>query len=205
MPYPAHVTVRETLRDGRPVVYRPLRPSDERALRDFFYSHSDETVYLRYGTPLKHLSPRQIQHFVSVDYDQRMAIGAFLPRSEDMAPGDEDVLIGVGRYDLDRTTNLAECAFTVHDDFQNQGIGSRLLRMLVRFAAARNIDGFTAQVLARNARMLHVFQKWCSPLSTKIDGGTYEVAFRFADLPRNRRLRDDPAAPSEDGTTSSGS
>ncbi|MFM8411727.1 MAG: acetyl-CoA hydrolase/transferase family protein, partial [Alphaproteobacteria bacterium] len=43
MPYPAHVMVRETLRDGRPVVYRPLRPSDERALRDFFYSHSDET------------------------------------------------------------------------------------------------------------------------------------------------------------------
>ena len=35
-------------------------------------------------------------------------------------------LIGVGRYDLDRTTNMAECAFTVHDDFQNQGIGSRL-------------------------------------------------------------------------------
>ena len=146
------------------------RPSDERALRDFFYSHSDETIYLRYGTPLKHLSPRQIQHFVSVDYDQRMAIGAFLPHSEDTAPGDEDVLIGVGRYDLDRTTNLAECAFTIHDDFQNQGIGSRLLRMLMRFAAARNIDGFTAQVLARNARMLHVFQKWGSPLSTKIDG-----------------------------------
>lgn len=199
MPYPAHVTVRETLRDGRPVVYRPLRPADERALRDFFYTHSDETIYLRYGTPLKHLSARQVQHFVSVDYDERMAIGAFLPRSEETAPGDEDVLVGIGRYDLDRTTNLAECAFTIHDDFQNQGIGSRLLRMLIRYAAARNIDGFTAQVLARNARMLHVFQKWCSPLTTRIDGGTYDVAFRFADLPRSHRLREEaPGGPEAD-------
>jgi len=191
MAYPAHLATRDRLRDGRAVVYRALRPSDERALRDFFYSHSDETIYLRYGTPLKHLSAQQIQHFVSVDYDQRMAIGAFLPRSEDTAPGDEDFLVGVGRYDLDRTTNFAECAFTVHDDFQDQGIGGRLLRMLVRYAAGRNIDGFDAQVLARNSRMLHVFRKWCSPLTTRIEDGTYEISFRFADLPRSHRLRDE--------------
>ncbi|MEY4949317.1 MAG: hypothetical protein RL698_1528 [Pseudomonadota bacterium] len=196
--YPAHVATTERLRDGRTVVYRPLRPTDERALRDFFYSHSDETVYLRYGTPLKHLSARQIQHFVSVDYEERMAIGAFLPRTEDTAPGDEDVLIGVGRYDLDRTTNFAECAFTIHDDFQNQGIGSRLLRKLIRFAAARNIEGFTAQVLARNSRMLRVFQKWCSPLTTRISDGVCDVSFRFADLPRSHRARDEGAS-SPDG------
>jgi acyl-CoA hydrolase/GNAT superfamily N-acetyltransferase len=189
LPYPADVTATAPLRDGRRVTYRPLRPSDERALRDLFYTHSDETVYLRYGTPLKRLSPEQIQRFVTLDYDERMAIGAFLVGQPDTAPGDEDTLIGVGRYDLDRATNLAECAFTVHDEFQNSGIGAVLLRMLMRFARRRHIEGFTAQVLTRNSRMLHLFQKWCSPIRTSITDGAYEISFRFADIDKARRKR----------------
>jgi acyl-CoA hydrolase/RimJ/RimL family protein N-acetyltransferase len=195
LPYPTEVIATAPLRDGRHVTYRPLRPDDERALRDLFYSHSDETVYLRYGTPMKRLSTEQIQRFVTLDYDERMAIGAFLGTSIDTAPGDEEMLIGVGRYDLDRATNFAECAFTVHDDFQEQGIGSSLLRMLMRFARKRHIEGFTAQVLARNSRMLHVFQKWCSPLTTTIDGGAYHLSFRFADIDKTRRRRHREALP----------
>jgi len=195
MPYPADLVTAARLRDGRRIRYRALRADDERALRDLFYSHSDETVVLRYGTPLKRLTPQQIQHFVTLDYDERMAIGAFVTSSEETAPGDEEMLVGVGRYDLDRATNLAECAFTVHDSFQNHGIGGTLLRMLMRFARRRHIEGFTAQVLIRNARMLHVFQKWCSPLTTSISDGTYQISFRFADIEKSRRRRGREEAP----------
>jgi acyl-CoA hydrolase/GNAT superfamily N-acetyltransferase len=189
LPYPVDAVTTARLRSGQRVTYRPLRPDDERALRDLFYSHSDETVYLRYGTPLKRLSPEQLQRFVTLDYDERMAIGAFLVGEQETAIGDETLLIGVGRYDLDRATNFAECAFTVHDDYQGHGIGGTLLRLLVRFARRRHIEGFTAQVLARNSRMLHVFQKCCSPLTTTISDGTYEVRFRFADIDKARRKR----------------
>lgn len=185
--YPSEVTTRTPLPDGRVLVYRALHPSDERALRDFFYSHSDETVYLRYGTPLKRLGPSQVQHFVTLDYEERMAIGAFVADSADVAPGDESELVGVGRYDLDRATNVAECAFTIDDSFQNQGIGGALLRMLARYARSRGIDGFTAQVLAQNARMLHVFRKWFSTVSTQVSNGTCVVSFRLADLRREGR------------------
>jgi GNAT superfamily N-acetyltransferase len=185
--YPADAVGTEELRDGRRVNYRPLRPDDERALRDFFYSHSDETVHLRYGTPMKRLTLQQIQKFVTLDYDARMAIGAFLETAGDGAPGDAELLIGIGRYDLDPATNFAECAFTVHDDYQNQGLGSALLRRLTHLARQRQIEGFTAQVLVRNGRMMHVFQKWCSPLETRIADGVYYVSFRFADIDKARR------------------
>ncbi len=185
-PYPIDAVTEGKLRDGRPVLFRPLRPDDERALRDFFHSHSDETIYLRYGTPLKRLSPVQVQRFVTLDYDRRMAFGAFIAATDD--PGAErDRLVGVARYDLDPTTNLAECAFVVHDDLQNQGIGTQLLHLLMRYARSRGIEGFTAQVLARNSRMMHVFSRWCSPMTSRLVDGNYEISFRFKDIDKARR------------------
>lgn len=185
-PYPVETVSEGSLRDGRRVLFRPLRPDDERALRDFFHSHSDETVYLRYGTPLKRLAPKQVQHFVTLDYDQRMAIGAFVAPGEARG-SDLDRLIGVARYDLDPGTNLAECAFVIHDDFQGQGLGTQLLLKLMRYARSRQIDGFTAQVLARNVRMMRVFAKSCSPMTSRLVEGNYELSFRFSQIDKARR------------------
>jgi RimJ/RimL family protein N-acetyltransferase len=185
-PYPNEAVSEGTLRGGSRVLFRPLRPDDERALRDFFHSHSDETVYLRYGTPLKRLQPKQVQHFVTLDYDQRMAIGAFVAPGEQRG-SDLDRLIGVARYDLEPSTNLAECAFVIHDDFQGQGLGTLLLQKLMRYARSRHIDGFTAQVLARNVRMMRVFAKSCSPMTSRLVEGNYELSFRFRQIDKARR------------------
>lgn len=193
LPYPDGLVARTTLRDGRPALHRPLRPDDERALRDFFHSHSQETVYLRYGVAMKRLTAAQVQHFVTLDYDRRMAIGVFVSRDGDAA--DEfDELIGVARYDVDPATNFAECAFTVHDDFQNQGVGTALLRRIIQAARERHIEGFTAQVLASNGRMLHVFTRWCSPLESRLEDGVYTVRFRFADVDKAFLHQDRPAS-----------
>jgi acyl-CoA hydrolase/RimJ/RimL family protein N-acetyltransferase len=205
-PYPVEAVSESSLRDGRRVLFRPLRPDDERALRDFFHSHSDETVYLRYGTPMKRLSSKQVQRFVTLDYDQRMAIGAFV------APGDTrgsdlDRLIGIARYDLDPGTNLAECAFVIHDDFQGQGLGTKLLHELMRYGRSRQIDGFTAQVLARNVRMMRVFARSCSPMTSRLVDGNYELSFRFKQIDKARRqeARAARAAGSASGASAPGS
>lgn len=203
-PYPTEAVSEGTLKDGRPVLFRPLRPDDERALRDFFHSHSDETVYLRYGTPLKRLAPKQVQHFVTLDYDHRMAIGAFVAPS-DTHGSDLDRLIGIARYDLDPSTSLAECAFVIHDDFQGQGLGTQLLQKLIRFARTRQIDGFTAQVLARNVRMMRVFAKSCSPMTSRLADGNYELEFRFSQIDKARRQEARAAAARAKGEPSGAS
>jgi acyl-CoA hydrolase/GNAT superfamily N-acetyltransferase len=182
-PYPKELERWVTLRDGLEMIFRPMKPTDERALRDLFYSHSEETVYMRYMTPVKQLSVRQIQEFVTLDYHTHLAIAAFLVHD------DTEEMIAVARYLLDPTTNMAEVAFTVHDDYQNRGIGRFLLESMKKIAQSRGIAGFTAQVLTTNSRMLHLFHKVYSPLRSETSAGVYNISCRFAEIDQLQRQR----------------
>lgn len=182
-PYPKELERWATLKGGLEVFFRPIRPTDERLLRDLFYSHSDQTVYMRYLTPVKKLSLKQIQQFVTLDYDQHMAMAGFLVHE------DTEEMIAVGRYIVEPKTNMAEVAFTVHDDYQNRGIGRFLLECLKDIAQQRGVAGFTADVLATNTRMLHLFHQCYSPLRSVIEAGVYKLSCRFSEIDQLRRQR----------------
>lgn len=188
LPYPKELERWVTLRDGVEIFFRPMKPADERLLRDLFYSHSEETVYMRYLTPVKKLSVRQIQEFVTLDYKDHLAIAGFLVHD------DMEEMIAVARYVLDPKTNMAEVAFTVHDDYQNRGIGHFLLEYMKDIAQQRGIGGFTAQVLGSNSRMLHLFHKVYSPLRSEIEAGVYNISCRFTEIDQYRRQHR-PAGP----------
>ena len=57
-----------------------------------------------------------------------------------------------------RDPHTAEAAFAVADDFQEKGIGTRLLEQLAPRAAAHGIEAFIAEVLPENRAMLSVFE-----------------------------------------------
>jgi len=158
---------------GNRLFIRPLRIEDEDAIRDMFYSLSDQSVYLRFFTPRKTLPHPKAQLEVLLDYDEKLAIGAFLGEP----PGEK--LVGVARYILDRPTNLAEAAVEVRDDWQDQGIGSFLLRYLIQIAKKRGITGFTAMVLVENRKMMKVLHRSGYKLKTKFEEGAYQIEFRF--------------------------
>ena len=181
LPYPKELECWETFKGGLEVFFRPLKPSDERLLRDLFYSHSEETVSMRFLTPLKELPLRLIQEFVTLDYETHLAIAGFLVHD------DAEEMIAVGRYVLDRKSNMAEVAFTVHDDYQNRGIGHFLLEHVKKIAQGRGVAGFTGQVLATNRRMLHLFHKVYSPLRSEVKGGIYTISCRFTEIDQYRR------------------
>ncbi|MEK7389227.1 MAG: GNAT family N-acetyltransferase [Elusimicrobiota bacterium] len=127
-PYPVECETKMLMRGGSSMEIRPLRTTDERALRDLFYSHSAETIMARYGQPLKTLSREQVLEFVTLDYGARMALGAF------ERLGRASRLLGVVRWDGAGGTSDANLSLTIHDDFQGRGIGSFLVRMLLRHA-----------------------------------------------------------------------
>jgi acyl-CoA hydrolase/GNAT superfamily N-acetyltransferase len=145
-PYPAECETRLSLADGSALEVRPLKASDERALRDLFYSHSEATVSARYGRPVKRLTRAQIQEFVTLDYDARMALGAF------ERTGRASRLLGVARWERGEQGE-AEVALTIHDDFQERGIGSFLMRMLLRHARRVGQKTLFATYVWGNARM----------------------------------------------------
>jgi len=68
-------------------------------------------------------------------------------------------IVCVGRYVVEPTTEFAEVAFMVRDDYQRRGIGTRLVKDLVRVARANGVKGFEADVLGDNVAGMKVFHK----------------------------------------------
>lgn len=161
------------LDDGTQVNFRSIRPTDEAATRDLFYSLSQETVYYRYMTHLTRISHRQIHNFVYIDHRHDVAMVGSVPD----AAGEQ--IIAIGRYYLNPKTNLAEVAFVVRDEWQNRGIGKFMFRYLVNIARRNGIRGFTAEVLRDNKSMQAVFNKSGLKIKSSLAEGVYSFEMDF--------------------------
>ena len=172
--YPKNLETYKTFKDNLVIFFRPVKPSDERTLQEFFYSLSDGSIYRRYFTSKKTLLHKEAQWLVNLDYREQMAIVGIKKDEK----GNEKI-ITVGRYLLDRTTNMAEVDFTVGDQYQNKKVGGFLLEYLIQIAKEQGISGFTAEALATNPAMLKVFYKSGCVIKSILDGGSYSISFRF--------------------------
>ena len=161
------------LNDGTLLNIRPIHPTDEPRMRDLFYKLSEATIYYRFMSHQKRVSRHQIQDFVYIDHRNDVTIVGTLPE----AYGEE--IIVVGSYYLDQKTNLAEVAFVVSDKWQNHGIGTFLLKHLMRIARRNGIRGFTAEVLTDNKSMQAVVNKSNCKVSSRLSGNVYSYEMDF--------------------------
>jgi len=146
--YPSAWAIDAVLSDGGTVHIRPIRPDDAAAHRAFFAHQSQQSVYFRFFGPRSALTDREVTHFTTVDYHDRMAFVAFL----------RDEMIAIGRYERLAGTDEAEVAFAVADEHQGRGLATLLLEYLATYAATQGITRFSADTLIDNRRMLEVFQ-----------------------------------------------
>jgi acyl-CoA hydrolase/GNAT superfamily N-acetyltransferase len=159
-------------KDGLELTMRPAEPTDEDRLADAFYGLSEETVHRRFHAPLRSMPRSRLREAVSFDPKTSMMLVVVDNRDG------EDRIVAAGRYDRDPATNAAEVAFTVTDEWQDRGIGTRLVTRLVELAREQGIAEFTAEVLATNGRMLHVFHRSApAPVESTLDAGVYHVRF----------------------------
>jgi RimJ/RimL family protein N-acetyltransferase len=152
VPEPDPLSVHVELRDGTPILIRPLGPQDRERLRRGFARLSTRTRYRRFGIPLRRLSDTQLRSLTEIDRANHMAWLAI-----DAAQGDRGV--GVARYvRLPDEPDVAEAAVVVGDDYQTKGLGSILLGMLGAAASANGIERFRAYVLTENTPMLEILR-----------------------------------------------
>ncbi len=161
------------------VLVRPIRITDENKMADLFYTLSDEAKYKRWMQVITSMPHRTLMYYMDVDYEARMALAI-----ETQPEEGESEIVGVARYHLDPGTNFAEAAFVLRDDWQGKGLGTALLKQLIAIARAKGVSGFTAEVLAENKAMLHVFHKSGLNIRSHLEGGIYSLTMPFhEDLP----------------------
>ena len=173
--YPEEFEARAQMKDGATVFMRPIRPTDEPAMRDLFYSFSKDTVFYRFFSYLKAMPHEKLSKFVNVDYENEMAIVATLKHA-----GEEKV-IGSARYYVDKATGLAEYAIEVQDDYQNKGAGTILFNHLIKVAKMKGIKGFVGYVLDSNTRAYRLMTRTGFPIETTWEDGVYTLTMRFKD------------------------
>jgi GNAT superfamily N-acetyltransferase/acyl CoA:acetate/3-ketoacid CoA transferase beta subunit len=161
------------LNDGTMLNFRPIHPTDEARMRDLFYKLSEATMYYRFMSHRKIVPRKQIQDFVYIDHRKDVTIVGTLPEAHG-----EDIL-AIGSYYLDPTTNLAEVAFVVSDEWQNHGIGTFLLKHLMRIARRNGIRGFTAEVLLENKSMQAVINKSNTKVTSEVGSGVVSYQMDF--------------------------
>jgi len=70
-------------------------------------------------------------------------------------------------------------AFVVSDQWQDHGIGTFLLKHLMRVARRNGIRGFTAEVLTDNKSMQAVINKSNYKIQSKLNGNVYSYEMDF--------------------------
>lgn len=172
-PYPRRHETTKTFEKDLKIFFRPIQPTDEALLKELFYSHSEKTIINRYFTLVRHLSHEQVQKFVTLDYRDDFALVGLIPHEG------REKIICVGRYFRNPAGREAEAAFTVHDDYQRHGLGSYLLKRLIAIARENGITAFTADVLAENQAMLHIFQKAAGKMETHLEDAICHLRFEL--------------------------
>ena len=164
------------LRDGGTLRLRAPVSDDGESLLRFFRELSSRSLYLRFhGRPT--VDERLVDPALDPDWDERGALVAAVSEAG------ADRVVALANYVRLRDLTTAEVAFTVADDHQGRGIGTRLLERLAAIAAAHGIERFVGEVMADNAAMIGVFEGVGFEVSRSLDGGEVEMTFPIAPTP----------------------
>jgi acetyltransferase len=157
-PYPMQYVRPWTLRNGIPVTIRPIRPEDEPLMVTFHETLSARSVYLRWLHMLN-LSQRtaheEMIRMCFIDYDRELALVA----DYDNPQTGQHEIIGVGSLIKEQGAKSAEVALLVTDRFQRQGLGTELLRQLIKFGRDEKLQRLTGDILLENRGMQEICKK----------------------------------------------
>jgi len=162
-PYPAQYVSPWRLTDGTPVTIRPIRPEDEPLMVKFHQSLSEQSVYLRYFHMIglsQRVAHERLIRICFIDYDREMALVA---ERQNADTGAHEIL-GVGRLSKRHGANEAEFAVLVSDPFHHHGLGTELVRRLLRVGRDESLDRITAEILPEN----HGMQQICQALGFQL-------------------------------------
>jgi RimJ/RimL family protein N-acetyltransferase len=144
----------ETLKDGRTVTMRAIRPDDKATILKGIDLFSEDSLYKRFHGAKSGFTDQELKFYTEIDYRHHVALLAVLKNS--------DPAIGGGRfivYDKSLSPLRAELAFAVVDSFQGLGVATLIFKHLIGIAREIDIKILEAHVLSQNTAMIRIFEK----------------------------------------------
>lgn len=176
-PYPTRYILPWKTRDGAPVTIRPIRPEDEPMMVKFHQTLSGGGVSLRCLAPLNHeahIAHERLSRICFIDYEREMVL---VVERRDPASRETEIL-GVGRLSKLHGANEAEFVIAVSDPWRGHGIGTQLLKLLVRVGRDEKLECITATMPAANREMQHVARKAGFVVELVSGGNEYRAELR---------------------------
>jgi acetyltransferase len=138
-------------RDGRRALVRPVRPDDAPLVQQFVRGLSPQARRNRFFGPVRELSPAQLDRMTRFDGPAGLGLVA-------LAGGEPPRIVGIAQHAV-CDPPFAELAVVVVDDWQRQGLGERLVALLLAHAARSGIAAVQGVVMAANRPMLALAAK----------------------------------------------
>lgn len=151
-PYPRELEQTATLRDGRTIHMRPIRPEDAPALKHLFESLTPRDLRLRLFSAMHEISDEFAARLTQIDYDREMVLVALDPEN----PGE---FLAGARIAADPDNRRAEYSVTVRSNLQGLGLGRLCFERVLDYARARGIEEIWGSVLAENKGMLALAER----------------------------------------------
>lgn len=147
------------MKDGNPVDIRAITPADEALMIKFHQRLSERSVYMRYFESLSLAARTTHTRLAQICFADPKRETVLVAIFND-ATSREQKIVAVGRLSKLPDSQKAEIALLVADEFQGRGLGTELLRRLLKFARDQQITHISAQMLRDNILIQKVLRKF---------------------------------------------
>lgn len=152
-PYPQHLERHDFTDLHMPLFIRPIKPEDAPLFEELFKSLTPTSIYYRFFSVVKTLSPEILARFTQIDYDREIS---FVGLDDE---GDQERMLGVANILGDPDGKRGEFSVLIGDPWQGKGIGAKLLLQCLQIAQERGMETVWGTVLKENRYMLDLGKK----------------------------------------------
>jgi acetyltransferase len=163
-PYPKKYETLWTMRDGRQVLLRPIKPEDEPLWLEMFQNFSEESIRYRFFQIIKDTPHETRVRYCNIDYDREIAL---VP---ELTENGKRKILGVVRVGIEPNGKAGEIAFIVADPWQGLGLGAKMVDYAIEIAKNMKIETLYAIMLPDNLRAISLMKKMGFTITYAEDG-----------------------------------
>jgi acetyltransferase len=163
--YPEEYVEEVQSREKGRLLVRPVRPEDAPRLTDFFVALSEKSRLGKLLHRFEDFDERFIARLTQIDYDRDMVLVALTN------PDGTGEVIGLARYFGDPDLIEAEVSITIADAWQAQGVGAKLLDLILKAARKRGFKKAWGLCRPQSRDMISLIERQRESEVTPVENG----------------------------------